>query len=136
MADMRKYNSTSYIKPDAVREGPLQARIVSVFISEKYDRPVLELDTGDLFTLNATNNRALCQAYGPDSDNWIGHAVEFSLGTYVDRQTDQTKETVKLKALSSCAGNGALQRVDPAQLPAPMAKRSTVKNDPDDEIPF
>jgi hypothetical protein len=130
--DMRKYSS-GFIKPDDVRDGPLQAHIINVFISEKYDRPVLELDTGDQFTVNATNNRMLCKAYGPNSEDWRGHVVEFSLDHYKDRKTDppEEKETVALKAISpreGAAGNGGSQRIDPAKLPAP--------SEMNDEIPF
>jgi hypothetical protein len=131
--DMRRYSS-GFIKSDDVRDGPLQAHIINVFISEKYNRPVLDLDTGDQFTVNATNNRVLCKAYGPNSDDWRGHVVEFSLGHYKDWNTDppEEKETVALKAISSREGgadNGASQRIDPAKLSAP-------RNDMDDEIPF
>src|SRR5262245_15495498 len=99
--DMRKFSS-GFVKPDAVRDGPLQACIVNVYISDKYDRPVLELDNGDQFTVNATNNRALCKAYGYDDREWRGHTVEFSLGHYKDWNTDppEEKETVVLKAIS------------------------------------
>src|SRR5262249_2604176 len=131
--DMRKYSS-GFIKPDDVRDGPLQAHIISVFISEKYNRPVLELDTGDQFTVNATNNRVLCKAYGPNSEDWRGHVIEFSLGHYKDWNTDppEEKETVALKAISlreGAVGNGRSQRIDPAKLPAPSEMH-------DDEIPF
>jgi hypothetical protein len=108
--DMRKYSS-GFIKPDDVRDGPFQAHIINVFISEKYNRPVLELDTGDQFTINATNNRVLCKAYNTD--------------------TLEEKETVALKAISpreGAAGNGGSQRIDPAKLPAPREM--------DDEVPF
>jgi hypothetical protein len=128
--DMRKYSS-GFIKPDDVRDGPIQARIINVFISEKYNRPVLELDTGDQFTVNTTNNRVLCKAYGANSEDWLGHVVEFLLGTYPDRESGENKETVNLKAISSRNGVGNAdtpQRVDPAKLPKP--------NDDINEIPF
>jgi hypothetical protein len=47
MKNMEKYSEGGFIKADNVRDGPLQACIVNVFISEKYKRPVLELDNGD-----------------------------------------------------------------------------------------
>src|SRR5262249_9920301 len=99
--DMRKYSS-GFVKPDDVRDGPLQAHIINVVISEKYNRPVLELDTGDQFTVNAKNNRVLCKAYGPNSEDWRGNVVEFSLGHYKDCNTDtlEEKETVAIKAIS------------------------------------
>ena len=32
--------------------------------------------------LNATNNKTLCDAYGPDSNGWIGHEVGLSTKEY------------------------------------------------------
>jgi hypothetical protein len=130
--DMRKFNS-GFIKADDVRDGPFQACIINVTISEKYNRPVLELDNGEQFTVNATNNRVLIRAYGPNDEDWRGHTIEFSLGYYKDWNTDppEEKETVVLKAISprEGAGNGGVQRVDPAKLPAPL------KEDLNDELP-
>jgi hypothetical protein len=133
--DMRKY-TPSFIKPDDVRDAPLQARIINVFISEQYNRPVLELDSGDQFTVNATNNRTLCKAYGFESEDWRGHVVELSLGHYKDWNTDppEEKETVALKPVSlreGAVGNSGSQRVDPAKLPAPRS----ISDDLNDEIP-
>jgi hypothetical protein len=126
--DMRKY-STDFIKPDHVRDHPLQAVIINVFISEKTNRPVLDLESGEQFTVNATNSRALCKAFGNDSDGWINQTIELSLGTYRDwsSASHQEKETVVVKAISSREGTNGGQRTDPA-LPAPPADG--------DEIPF
>lgn len=133
--DMRKCTS-SFIKPDDVRDGPLQARIINVFISEQYNRPVLELDSGDQFTVNSGNNRVLCKAYGFDSEDWRGHVVELALGHYRDWNASppEEKETVVLKAVSlreGAVGNGGSQRMDPAKLPAPR----NIEDDLNDEIP-
>jgi len=131
--DMKKYSEGGFIKADNVRDGPLQAVIVNVYISDQYKRPVLELDNGDQFTVNVTNNRALCKAYGTNSDDWRGHTVEFSLGHYKDWSADppEEKETVLLKPVSlrDESNSGGLQRVDPATLPA-------LKDNLSDEIPF
>jgi hypothetical protein len=56
--DTRKYGS-GFIKPDDVRDGPREEKIIHVFESEKYSRLVLELESGDQFTLNQTNVRVL-----------------------------------------------------------------------------
>ena len=44
--DMRKYSSGP-IKPDDVRDGPRQEKIVNVYEHEKYGCPVLEFESGD-----------------------------------------------------------------------------------------
>ena len=73
--------------------------------------------------------------YGFESKDWIGHVVELSLGTYIDKKDGQTKETIILKAISPRDGsnNGGPQRADPAKLPAPVQR--TLKDELDDEIP-
>jgi hypothetical protein len=143
--DMRQFSS-KFIKPDDVREAPFQAHIVAVTISEKYGRPVLELDTGEQFTVNTTNNKTLIKAYGGDSDDWRGHLIELSLGHYKDWNTEppEDKETVVLTAISprepgANGGPSSPQRVDPAKLPAPLPKpaaKPTFGDDLDDSIPF
>src|SRR5262245_55625802 len=61
MVDARKYASR-YIKPDHVRDAPIQTRVVNAFEEERYGRLTLELETGSQFTLNDSNNNALIKA--------------------------------------------------------------------------
>jgi hypothetical protein len=137
MADMRQY-AGGIITADEVRNGPIIARIISVHINEKHQVPVLELDTGDAFWAWPFNARKLAQAYGYNSDDWLGHQIQLELGTPYTDKNGVTKDSVDLTPISSRDGNskdGGPQRVDPAKLPAPM-KKHTVKEDLDDEIPF
>src|SRR5262245_44904614 len=99
--DMRKYGS-AFIKPDDVRDGPRQERIVNVYVSEKYNCPVLDFESGDQLSLNVTNTRAMNKAYTTESDNWLDQVVELSLGHYTDRRGDapEEKETVVLRPIS------------------------------------
>src|SRR5262245_18221577 len=134
MADMRKYTS-GFITPDDVREGPIEARIINVYISEKHDVPVLELDSGDQFLAWPNNGRKLARAYGFNDKDWIGHLIRFAFGTYVNRD-GETRRTVNLTAISSSDGNasnGAPPASGSDKLPAPV---TTTKNDMNDEIPF
>jgi hypothetical protein len=62
--DLRQYAST-FVKPDNVRDGPIQTRIVNVFESERYGRPVLELETGSQFMLNEGNVKCFDSGLGP-----------------------------------------------------------------------
>jgi hypothetical protein len=133
--DMRKYTS-GFIMPDDVRDGPRVERIISVYLSDKHQVPVLELESGDQFLAWPSVGRVLARAYGFDSDEWRGHTIELSLGSYTDKNGD-AKDTVVLKPLSSRnskADNGP-QRADPAKLPAPVNKHAS-KAALDDEIPF
>ena len=76
--DARKYAS-KYVKPDNVRDGPIQTRIVNVFEEENYGRLALELETGSQFSLNDGNTNALIKAWGHDTDGWIGLETELAL---------------------------------------------------------
>lgn len=130
MADMRKYTS-GLVRPEDLRDGPRQERIINVYISEKFDVPVLVFESGDEMLAFASSGRALAKAYGYESDDWRGHVVELSLGSYVDKKDGETKETIVLKAITPRDGssNGGLQRTDPAKLPKS-------KDDLDETIPF
>jgi hypothetical protein len=131
--DMRKYSS-GFIKPDDVRESPRQERIIHIFESEKYGCPVLEFESGDQFSLNASNNKILCKAYGWESDHWLNHVIELSLGHYKDWRTDppEEKETVVIRAISArqpSPENGGTKA-------AQATPRPPARGDMDDEIPF
>jgi hypothetical protein len=137
MVDVRKYISGP-IMPEHLHDGPRIERIINVYISEKHDVPVLEFESGDTLFAWGRIGQTLARAYGYETDNWRGHTVKLSLGSYVDKKTGETKENIVLETISSRDGNAAdgnPQGVDPAQLPAPVARRS-IKDDMDDSIPF
>jgi len=131
--DMRKY-AVRYVKPDQVRDGPIQAHILSVFESEKYGRPVLELSNGAQFMLNESNVDALIKAWGISSEDWTEGEIELSLGTYRDwrEKPPVDKETVKVRALSPAetAHNGGAPTLPPSRVV------TLYKDDMDDAIPF
>jgi hypothetical protein len=124
-----------FVTPDDIRGGPLEARIINVYISEKHQVPVLELDSGDQFLAWPNNGRKLARAYGFNDKDWIGHLIRFELATYTNKD-GETKETVNLTAVSSRdsnTSNGAPPRISPDKLPAPM---TTTKDDMEDSVPF
>jgi hypothetical protein len=132
MVDVRKYTS-GLIRPEDLRDGPRQERIINVYISEKFDVPVLVFESGDEMLAFAGSGRALAKAYGFESDDWRGHLVELSLGSYTNKD-GETKESINLKPVTSRDGsssNGGPQRADPATLP-----KLSPKDDLDDSIPF
>jgi hypothetical protein len=137
--DARKYASR-YVKPDNVRDGPIETRIVNVFEEEKYGRLALELETGSQFSLNDGNAQALIKAWGYDTDVWIGLTLLLELGDYTDRREDPPakKETVRVRAISPTPGttqNGSAPAAKPLP-PSRTASTKSVKDDLDDEIPF
>lgn len=135
--DMRQYAS-KYVKPDQVRDGPIQTRVVNVFESEQYGRPVLELETGSQFTLNDGNNNALVKAWGYDSNDWLGQELILELGTYKDWRADppEEKETVRVRAISPAKTAEAQNGSAPTSKPLPPSRVATSPKEMDDEIPF
>jgi hypothetical protein len=134
--DARQYGSKN-VRPDDVRDGPIQARIVNVFVEDRYGRLCLELETGAEFPLNDGNRNALIKDWGHDTDSWIGLEVEFYLGTWKDWRADppEEKETVRVRAISpskAAAQNGAT----PTSKPPLPPSRTARKGDMDDDIPF
>jgi hypothetical protein len=136
--DMRGFSSP-FIKVDHVRDGPIQTRIVNVFKSGRFGRPVLELETGSQFTLNVTNNDTLVKAWGYDSDDWVGQEIELLLGTYKDWESDPVvdKETVKVRAISPAKSAAADGGAPAASKPLPPSRTATAggRDVMDDDIP-
>jgi hypothetical protein len=136
--DARKYAS-KHIKPDHVREGPIQTRVVNVFEHDRYNCLVLELETGSQFTLNDGNTNVLIKAFGSDTDAWIGQEIALELGSYKDWRENppQEKETVRVRAISPAKTAEAQNGSVPAGKPLPPSRIApALKNDMDDEIPF
>jgi hypothetical protein len=133
--DARKFAS-KYVKPDHVREAPIQTRIVSVLEDERFDRLLLELETGSQFALNDGNTNTLIKAWGHDTDTWIGRELQLELGMYKDWRADppEEKETVRARAIPPAeTQNGGVPVAKP--LPPSMVV-TPPKVDMDDEIPF
>jgi hypothetical protein len=134
--DARKYASKR-VKPDNVRDGPIQTRIINVYESD-YGDLTLELETGSTFRLNEGNTNVLINAWGIETNDWLTQEIELSLGTYKDWRADPVvdKETVKVRAISPAktAQNGGAPQSKP---PLPPSRTATsVKDDMDDDIPF
>lgn len=139
--DMRGY-APKKIRPDDVRDGPIQTRILSVFENERFGRPMLELENGSQFMLNDSNINTLINALGIDSEDWIGREIIFELGIYKDWRSDPPKdaETVKVRAVSpqpKVEGNGGepSKALPPSRVGVGGAHPS-LKDDLSDDVPF
>jgi hypothetical protein len=117
--DMRRYCGESFIKIADVRSGPLRLRIAAVKEGQ-YERPNLVFETGEVLSLNATNNKILIRAYGLNSEDWIGKDIELFLGQ-VEYQK-KMQEAVSVRPLSPTS--------------KPVAQTKAPKTDFADEIPF
>jgi len=119
--DMRKFSGSHFIKVDDVRDGPIDGRVAGVK-EGKFEKPDLFLESGDVLSLNATNNKTLMRAYGTESDQWVGKMIRLFLGAIEYQGSDH--EAVLVEPVSP-----------------PIKKKKTKAADAtmaefDDEIPF
>jgi hypothetical protein len=135
--DVSKYMAKGFIKPDDVRSGPRQERIVNVYPSERYDCLVLDLESGDQLSLNPITTRVLGKAHGTESNHWRGQVIELSCGTYKNKDGEE-KETVLVKPISLPKHVGANSKsptlADNETARAAMPTPTSI--DLNDEIPF
>jgi hypothetical protein len=111
--DMRKYSGSRYVKLADVEDGSIEGKIAGVKEGQ-YGKPDLYLDSGQVLSLNATNNETLCDAYGFESDRWIAKTIRMLAGD-LPYQNGTTRGVV-VKPIS------------------PPIKKS--RGDMDDEIPY
>jgi hypothetical protein len=119
--DMRKFSGEHFVKVANVKDGPIQGQI-AVVKEGKYEKPNIVLESGDVLSLNATNNQALVRAYGTESDHWIGKMIEMFLGVIQYNGADHEAVLVR-----------------PVSPPIKQTKNDKEKppsGDMDDEIPF
>jgi hypothetical protein len=121
--DMREYAGSNFIRVDDVRGKPWRGRIRSVKIGQ-HDRPVVEFDTGERLTLNATNTKLMINAYGADSRDWVSVEVELFAGETMFNGTP--RESVLVRPIS-------VVKPRPAAATEPPPRN---RNDMDDAIPF
>jgi hypothetical protein len=79
MVDARKFFGVTFAKLEDVDDGPEQ-KVVAAVEEGKFEKLNLIFDDGSALSLNATNTRALSKAFGPETDDWPGHAVELYAG--------------------------------------------------------
>lgn len=122
--DMRKYaRRSAYIKIDDVRDEPIDGTIAHVK-EGKFGKPDMTLESGKVLSLNGSNTETLINAFGDDSDRWIGKQIKLSLGRIHYQGEDN--EAVIVEPISSPIPK------KPAKSEAPKSAQP----DPSDEIPF
>jgi hypothetical protein len=77
--DLKKFTGEYFLRPNDVREQPLQRRIAGLR-EGKFGKLEAIFDSGEVLSLNATNTRVLLNAYGDDSDALVGKVIELFLG--------------------------------------------------------
>jgi hypothetical protein len=122
--DMRKFSGEHFIKVADVKDGPIEGQI-AVVREGKYEKPDLVFETGDVLSLNATNNQTLLRAFGTESDRWIGKSIRMFLGAIQYNGTDN--EAVLVTPISPPIKKAKSDKKTP---PGDMT------GDMDDEIPY
>jgi hypothetical protein len=120
--DMLKFAGSTFLKPADVERGPFKATIVAVEVGQ-FDKPVATFSDGTKLSLNATNTRALCRAYGSEDTAWIGQEVELFLGQL--EYQGRLHDSVLVRPVLSVIEKNA-----------PPKPRKEPGGDMDDEIPF
>lgn len=118
---MREYSSSAFICVDDLKDGPRRETITEIVIGQ-FGRPNATFESGDQLALNKTNTRTLVNAYGPNSQDWIGNTIELCVGTVVYNSEERDSVVVQ-----------------PISPPKPVAQRHAPVSPPkpDDEIiPF
>ena len=124
--DMSKYSGAAFLKAGDVKvNGSIRVVIADIQVG-KYEKPDVSFTDGTKLSLNATNNKILCQAYGTDGDDWIGKEIELSLGE-IEYQ-GKPQEAVLVKPISP-----PIEKKPPPPKPKP---KNSGGGDMDDEIPF
>jgi hypothetical protein len=96
--DMSQYSGGAFLKIGDVKvNGPLRVVIDDIQLG-KYGRPDVSFTDGSKLSLNVTNNKALCNAYGTESSGWVGKEIELSLGE-VEFQ-GEPQESILVKPIS------------------------------------
>jgi hypothetical protein len=126
---MTKYAGASFIGQDDVRDGPIRGTIAAVGHGS-FDKPVITLASGAKSSLNKTSVGTLIEAWGEESDDWIGEKVEFYAGTIPFQGVD--KDAVLARALEREPG----EKKKPPPKPRDESSNGGKRGDLDDDIPY
>ena len=93
--NLRQYMGTYYIGvDDIVASGPRQETIVDIQLGN-YGRPDLYFKDGSRLSLNVTNTKILGRAYGDESEDSIGKAIEMYIGEIETRDGKQNSVLIR-----------------------------------------
>jgi hypothetical protein len=127
--DMSEYAGSRFLKVQDVKGGPIHGKIVRVDLG-KYNKPNIHLDDGSILSGNATNVRALCRAFGNDSEGWVDREIELVLGT-IEYQGEM-QEAIVVNPISPTSQSKDTGAAKPAKAKAKPKSTDSM----DDEIGF
>jgi hypothetical protein len=129
---MTKYAGASFIGVDDVEAGPIRGTIAAVDHGS-FDKPVITFTNGMKFSLNKTNVGTLIEAWGDESDDYLGEKLEMYLGSIRYKNEDQP--AVLVRPLIRAAGEKKVKPPKPTKS-GPYADIDDQIPDIDDQIPF
>ena len=120
--DISNHITSKFLKPAHLASGPRRAVIAEVRAGQ-YQNPDCEFQDGGVLTLNATNLRALADAWGTQTEAWIGKEVELYAGKTEFK--GEQRDSVLVRPISP--------PIPVSERPKPVPKPAADMND---EIPF
>ena len=123
--DLRKFSGSQFLKFEDVADNPIEVTIVAVSLG-KFGKLDLTFDTGDKFSLNATNTKVLMKAYGYSDGDLLGQRIRLLPGK--TKYQGELQDSVVVEPVSP--GKPKEERA------APPPTNSDGDNEMNDEIPF
>ena len=118
-----------YLKVTDIPEGGMILHVADAK-EGSYGKPELVFETGEVLSLNVTNNITLIKTYGDDSDAWVGKKIEMVVGK-VEYKGDLV-DAVLVRPITP----GLTDAAKTVSLIAATSEQSTRNGDMDDGIPF
>ena len=124
--DISEQLLSGFIKVGDLADGPRRDAIMSIRPGN-FGKPDVEFQGGGTLSLNQTNLRTLANAWGTETDDWIGKEIELYVGETV--YNNQRRDSVLLRPISPA------MPMSERKPPAPKPQRP-LADDMSDEIPF
>lgn len=93
--DMTQFAGRGYIGLDDVADGTSFRSTIEAVELGSYNKPVIVFTSGRKFSVNVTNAKTLVEAWGAESESWIGETIEFYKGVVAFKGEDQPSVLVR-----------------------------------------
>jgi hypothetical protein len=141
MVDMNKYVKSNFYRGDDLELNVHYEEIVSSVDFRDFEdtgevTPILCFESGKKCGLNQTRLTAMIDAYGPNSDNWIGKKVIIFRSTATYQGKPVAAVGLEPVVATRIAAEPAGPRLVKTAETAPAHDRHDGSYDPEDDIPF
>jgi ribosomal protein L12E/L44/L45/RPP1/RPP2 len=132
MVDVRHYIKGKFLKVDDFAAEARRRESIQGTEEGKFDKLNLLLSSGDQLALSATNLRRLTQAYGFNSEDWVGLEIELYVGQL--EFNGRPVDSILLKPISPGRTTPTAAPRSSPNSASPSPSSATVADD--SEIPF